>query len=109
MLPGKQDLAKQGMYLGASNDGFAPVCGKDDDGSDGGFQGPVQVREAFYVQHVNLVNNNIIVLLNDVFQGPDLGNGACSIQSPHVNAECDADPPAFNVDLESHYTKKCRS
>jgi hypothetical protein len=44
-------------YLSASNDGFASVCGKDDDGSDGGFQGPVQVREAFDVQHVNLVNN----------------------------------------------------
>ncbi len=61
-------------YLGASNDGFAPVCGEDDYGSDGGFQGPVQVREAFNVQHVNLVNHNIIKLLIDVFRGPDLGN-----------------------------------
>ncbi len=73
MLYRQKGLAEQGAieygtYMSASNDGFAPVCGKDDDWSDGGFQGPVQVREAFDVQHVNLVNNYIIV-----FQGPDLG------------------------------------
>ena len=40
----------------ASDDAFSAVCSEDDDGCDGGFEGAMEVSEAFDVQHVNLVD-----------------------------------------------------
>ena len=41
---------------GASDGADAAVGGKDDDRGEGGFQGAVEVGEAFNVQHVHLVD-----------------------------------------------------
>ena len=40
--------------LGAPDGAFAAVRGEDDDGGDGGFEGAVEVGEAFDVEHVHL-------------------------------------------------------
>lgn len=37
-----------------ADDSVAAVGGEDDDGGDGGFEGAVEVGEAFHVEHVDL-------------------------------------------------------
>lgn len=40
--------------FGAADGTFASVGGENDNGGNGGFEGPVKVGEAFNVQHVDL-------------------------------------------------------
>ena len=40
--------------FGAADGAAAPVGGEDDDGGDGGFEGSVQIGEAFDVEHMYL-------------------------------------------------------
>ena len=42
--------------VGASNVAFSAICGEDDDGSDGRFEGAMEVSEALDVQHVDFVD-----------------------------------------------------
>lgn len=41
---------------GAADGRGAAVGGEDDDGRDGGFEGAVEIGEAFYVKHVDLLS-----------------------------------------------------
>lgn len=50
----RRDTMRCGDVVGATDDSVAAVRGEDDDGRDGGFESPVQVSEAFDVEHVNL-------------------------------------------------------
>ena len=55
----------RGDYVfGAADCAFAPVGGENDDGGYGGFEGAVEVGEAFNVEHVNL---NLPVVSRRVF------------------------------------------
>jgi len=48
------DAVRGDDVFGAADGAFAPVGGEDDDGGDGGFEGAVEVGEAFDVEHVDL-------------------------------------------------------
>ena len=59
--------------FGAADGGFASVRGEDYDGRDGGFEGAVQVGEAFDVEHVDLKKG--VFLVGVFFPGVDAREG----------------------------------
>lgn len=50
----RRNTVGRANVVGASDDSVSTVGGKDNNRGDGGLEGPVQVSEAFNVEHVDL-------------------------------------------------------